>query len=342
ILHRDISENNIIFRRDESGNVSGILIDFDNAVDSAAAQNDRRPICTGTLPFMSLNNLRRSDVPRTVVDDMESTLYLLIWLGVWGVTSVQRENTMDLDRMVSKWGTHIDDAVESKEHRMLSANTLTKLVDEFYNCEVETMQANTSEEYSMIEKIQVSYEMLKSLVLELRGAIFNNSLIPKTAHGTTIVRNSRTYNSSFHRRIEKLKGSMRKFRFQRSEAEPEPRDPFMERGRPENAQKIHAMFMTIFANYAELARSYIEDTDSIDSGVDANRDADHGRTASGDTFEMTLPSATNGSLEIATAPQENKLQVRRTHEIAASYRCDLKALARGLRQLYKEAAAKKG
>ncbi|KAJ2504458.1 hypothetical protein H4217_009400, partial [Coemansia sp. RSA 1939] len=86
ILHRDISENNILFQHDSDDNIHGVLIDFDNAADSTAAKHDYRPICTGTLPFMSVNNLRKADVPRTPVDDMESFLYLLIWLAIWGVT----------------------------------------------------------------------------------------------------------------------------------------------------------------------------------------------------------------------------------------------------------------
>ncbi|KAJ2507095.1 hypothetical protein GGI11_006455 [Coemansia sp. RSA 2049] len=74
ILHRDISENNILFQHDADGNIHGMLIDFDNSADSKAAKHDYRPICTGTLPFMSVNNLRQADVPRTPVDDMESRL----------------------------------------------------------------------------------------------------------------------------------------------------------------------------------------------------------------------------------------------------------------------------
>ncbi|KAJ2755583.1 hypothetical protein H4S06_003406, partial [Coemansia sp. BCRC 34490] len=72
ILHWDISENNILFWHDADGNIHGMLIDFDNAADSKAAKHNYRPICTGTLPFMSVNNLRQADVPHTPVDDMES------------------------------------------------------------------------------------------------------------------------------------------------------------------------------------------------------------------------------------------------------------------------------
>ncbi|KAJ1718142.1 hypothetical protein LPJ61_006813, partial [Coemansia biformis] len=65
ILHRDLSENNIMFMRDKDGKVCGILIDFDNAVDAEKAQILCRPICTGTPPFMSVNNLEVSDAART-------------------------------------------------------------------------------------------------------------------------------------------------------------------------------------------------------------------------------------------------------------------------------------
>ncbi|KAJ1718688.1 hypothetical protein LPJ61_006511, partial [Coemansia biformis] len=81
ILHRDISDSNIMFTRDKYGNVCGVLIDLDNAVDAERAQIDKRPICTGTLPFMSVNNLEQSDAVRKMVDELESMLYLLIWMG---------------------------------------------------------------------------------------------------------------------------------------------------------------------------------------------------------------------------------------------------------------------
>ncbi|KAJ2450335.1 hypothetical protein EV183_004357 [Coemansia sp. RSA 2336] len=120
ILHRDISENNVMFVRD-GDNIRGMLIDFDNAVDAKAAQNSNRPVCTGTLPFMSVNNLRkaqvpRTAVPRTAVDDMESMLYLLIWLGVWGVTTEHRQQTRDEQELVDSFVERANPNVAKQIH----------------------------------------------------------------------------------------------------------------------------------------------------------------------------------------------------------------------------------
>ncbi|KAJ2085247.1 hypothetical protein IW138_006430 [Coemansia sp. RSA 986] len=73
ILHRDISDNNILVVRME-GRVRGLLIDFDNAI-TLTEQSKTRPERTGTFPYMSINNLLNSTgpdaVPRTALDDWE-------------------------------------------------------------------------------------------------------------------------------------------------------------------------------------------------------------------------------------------------------------------------------
>ncbi|KAJ2076505.1 hypothetical protein H4R24_005659 [Coemansia sp. RSA 988] len=270
ILHQDISENNILFQRDESGNVMGMLIDFDNAVDSTAAQNDRRPICAGTLPFMSLNNLRRSDVPRTVVDDMESILYLLIWLGVWGVTSDHRRNTMDMVRIVSKWGIHINDAMDSKKYHMSNTSALAEVLEEFYNCAVETKQAGTLEDQQTVKDIRLSYKLLKGLVLELRAAIFNNPGLTSSAHGTSVLGNDNNYNEdndayipvisierpAAYNLADKINGLI---------PATISADPHKERSKPENARKIHLSFMSAFKEYIEISRDYLQTTSSANN-----------------------------------------------------------------------------
>ncbi|KAJ2724823.1 hypothetical protein GGI07_001675 [Coemansia sp. Benny D115] len=86
ILHRDISNNNILFTRSGS-QIRGVLIDFDCALDTDA-HNASRPIqqdIAGTLPFMSILNLEdNQEHPRTILDDWESMIYLLCWLGTFG------------------------------------------------------------------------------------------------------------------------------------------------------------------------------------------------------------------------------------------------------------------
>ncbi|KAJ1661549.1 hypothetical protein EV178_006546, partial [Coemansia sp. RSA 1646] len=88
ILHRDISTNNILVGRTD-GNVHGILIDFDCALRiDVAADREKRPVMTGTPPFMSIGNLSGSDVDRTELDDWESIIYVMCWLATIGVNGI--------------------------------------------------------------------------------------------------------------------------------------------------------------------------------------------------------------------------------------------------------------
>ncbi|KAJ2806509.1 hypothetical protein H4R20_001660 [Coemansia guatemalensis] len=59
ILHRDISENNILAVQRDDGSIHGVLMDFDCAVDVSAQRVAARPERTGTLSFMSSANLKR-------------------------------------------------------------------------------------------------------------------------------------------------------------------------------------------------------------------------------------------------------------------------------------------
>ncbi|KAJ2759090.1 hypothetical protein H4S06_002391 [Coemansia sp. BCRC 34490] len=83
ILHRDISTNNILFTGSGS-RIKGMLIDFDHAFCESDKNAVRRFERTGTLPFMSVNNLEGEIKMHTVLDDWESLLYILCWLGTYG------------------------------------------------------------------------------------------------------------------------------------------------------------------------------------------------------------------------------------------------------------------
>ncbi|KAF9502932.1 hypothetical protein BS47DRAFT_1356576 [Hydnum rufescens UP504] len=86
ILHRDISMNNIMFRRGENNRVIGVLIDFDLAVFVKADPDhvtvtlhlDRR-FRTGTAPFMAIDLLEENDKIHWVRHDLESVLWVIIW-----------------------------------------------------------------------------------------------------------------------------------------------------------------------------------------------------------------------------------------------------------------------
>ncbi|KAJ2517936.1 hypothetical protein H4217_003640 [Coemansia sp. RSA 1939] len=83
ILHRDISTNNILLTGSGS-RIKGMLIDFDHAFCESDKNSVRRFKRTGTLPFMSVNNLESKIKMHTVLDNWESLLYILCWLGTYG------------------------------------------------------------------------------------------------------------------------------------------------------------------------------------------------------------------------------------------------------------------
>ena len=79
ILHRDISVNNLMLRKEE-GNVYAVLNDLDRAV-YADVQGQLSKEGTGTWPFMALDLLLRP--PKTVHlyrHDLESLFYILVWI----------------------------------------------------------------------------------------------------------------------------------------------------------------------------------------------------------------------------------------------------------------------
>ncbi|KAJ2546741.1 hypothetical protein EV175_005489 [Coemansia sp. RSA 1933] len=83
IFHRDISVNNIMFTGCGS-NIKGMLIDFDHSIykdDIDAVHNFKQ---SGTFPFMSINNLEGSTREYSVLEDWESFIYNLCWIGVYG------------------------------------------------------------------------------------------------------------------------------------------------------------------------------------------------------------------------------------------------------------------
>ncbi|KAJ2770111.1 hypothetical protein IWQ57_002808 [Coemansia nantahalensis] len=90
ILHRDLSDNNVMVQDREGGRNCGLLIDLDNAILNTAETIDTRRIRTGTPPFLSVANIEQMGVRPALVDELEALLYLLIWLGVWGCTCMNR------------------------------------------------------------------------------------------------------------------------------------------------------------------------------------------------------------------------------------------------------------
>ncbi|ORX64769.1 hypothetical protein DL89DRAFT_158616 [Linderina pennispora] len=98
ILHRDISDNNILVVREEGKQPRGLLIDFDCAVDVSEHQAPN-PENVGTFPYRSINNLFGSNVERTELDDWESLFYLLCHCATVGIGERYRRSPEEMKKL---------------------------------------------------------------------------------------------------------------------------------------------------------------------------------------------------------------------------------------------------
>ncbi|KAJ2872224.1 hypothetical protein GGH93_004207 [Coemansia aciculifera] len=161
ILHRDISDNNILVVR-QSGIARGLLIDFDCALDTSIERTEPpRPEMTGTLPFMSINNLSGSNVKRTILDDYESLLYLVCWSATLGIGSSQHHReSKDLEKLpIARWRKGpIEAIVEAKSAHFGTEKSLkTKIAN------------NANDDGDDLDKA-----WLTNFVCELRRTLFDN------------------------------------------------------------------------------------------------------------------------------------------------------------------------
>ncbi|KAI7827756.1 hypothetical protein BX661DRAFT_16800 [Kickxella alabastrina] len=93
ILHRDISAGNFLFRRMMDGTVKGMLIDFDHAINCENLDAMPKNEHIGTLNFMSVNNLEGNSNKRTELDDWEALIYVLVWLGTFGLNGTPKHDS---------------------------------------------------------------------------------------------------------------------------------------------------------------------------------------------------------------------------------------------------------
>lgn len=129
ILHRDISENNIIITNPETANGhSGMLIDLDLAKEIGTRSGARRQ--TGTMEFMAIEVLRNVD--HTYRHDLESFFYVLIWQCAHnGWKRFNRLKEKPGDSLLNEWytGTYIKIASCKAGH--MGAKTFEYLLREF-------------------------------------------------------------------------------------------------------------------------------------------------------------------------------------------------------------------
>ncbi|KAG1843221.1 hypothetical protein C8R48DRAFT_579610, partial [Suillus tomentosus] len=76
VLHRDLSVGNIVMFCGK-----GILIDWDLA-KLVSIKGPRQTTRTGTWQFMSAYLVQNQDAPHVVEDDLESSLYVVLWVAL--------------------------------------------------------------------------------------------------------------------------------------------------------------------------------------------------------------------------------------------------------------------
>ncbi|KAG5638576.1 hypothetical protein H0H81_011796 [Sphagnurus paluster] len=128
-LHRDLSENNLMFKKCDDGDVKGILNDWDMAskvdetdqVESSTAQH-----CTGTLPFMARDLLVDGNPPPHLYrHDLESFFYILVWAALrYDFKSGTRLPTPEC---IQKWESSMEDAEDAK-NMMITSGKRLKLI----------------------------------------------------------------------------------------------------------------------------------------------------------------------------------------------------------------------
>ncbi|KAJ2100189.1 hypothetical protein GGI09_001562 [Coemansia sp. S100] len=136
---------------------------------------------TGTRPFMSLNNLLRSNVTCTSLDDWESMLYLLCWYATIGFgTNGDRPNEQELStgqKLVKEQERLEQPPIARWRKGTLVAITREKLtnlrsLDNFKRDVVRKFNKGTNN------------KELKDLALELYKTLFKNGKLEEIYHGT--------------------------------------------------------------------------------------------------------------------------------------------------------------
>ncbi|KAJ2111307.1 hypothetical protein IW146_005446 [Coemansia sp. RSA 922] len=213
ILHRDISPNNILVFRGADGIARGMLIDLDCAIDIDQEKREKREgrakrkEMTGTLPYMSINNLSGSLVEHTSLDDWESMLCVICWFATLGTISGKRRGDGELARCpIGKWRQgSTDEMITAKQSTFDSCNSFQNLIVRHFklegvagstsdrigaNSEVGEIgvgsagaEIGTSSENDTSDEGDES-DLLEGLAFELHECLFQNLSLSPDCRGT--------------------------------------------------------------------------------------------------------------------------------------------------------------
>ncbi|KDQ23804.1 hypothetical protein PLEOSDRAFT_162191 [Pleurotus ostreatus PC15] len=112
MLHRDISENNLLWTR-KANEVVGVLNDWDlsTRVDVVGNSTNHR---TGTGPFMALDLLGKEPPVHLYRHDLESLFYVLIWAAVHYDIGGKVPYSHTVDPALEKWNGDFEEARVAK------------------------------------------------------------------------------------------------------------------------------------------------------------------------------------------------------------------------------------
>ena len=132
ILHRDISENNIIITDPASTDgFTGLLIDLDLAKVVGSGRSGARHQ-TGTVEFMAIQVLQK--VAHTYRHDLESFFYVLIWIcarRVWEVEYHCSVSDRPKESRLRKWYTGTFEEIAEAKQGYMHADGLKNILKEF-------------------------------------------------------------------------------------------------------------------------------------------------------------------------------------------------------------------
>jgi hypothetical protein len=132
ILHRDISENNIIITDPkEADGFTGMLIDEDLAKEIGSGRSGARHQ-TGTMEFMAIQVLQR--VAHTYRHDLESFFYVLLWIcarRAWEREFLCSKVDRPKRNILSKWYTGSFDDIADAKQGYMHVDKFEEIVKEF-------------------------------------------------------------------------------------------------------------------------------------------------------------------------------------------------------------------
>ncbi|PGH23710.1 hypothetical protein AJ80_02316 [Polytolypa hystricis UAMH7299] len=149
ILHRDISENNIIITDPTTTGHAGMLIDLDLAKEVGSGRSGAR--CrTGTMEFMAIEVLLNID--HTYRHDLESFFYVLIWqCTLRGWEFVSNPGSQPKPSLLTRWYMGSYEEIATAKGGVVGAKSF---------------------ELILAKEFPPQFECIKPLCRELRGILF--------------------------------------------------------------------------------------------------------------------------------------------------------------------------